>query len=206
MNSARRRIGYGILVLFCGATHSRAAEPTTPDDIYLVYTQAISAGNLDVAKKYAVADDSRMRLLTNRPAAAEAEKAFRAAVDAAFPGQFKDVHYTAPTTQPEDPARPPRVVYNKETATLSIRDTAEVVRFRRVNGEWKVDLNAMYSPTVVDETEKFRGALTEVMNAVAAEAKAGRYKTLNEVQAELATRVKMRLATPDLPATTRPTF
>lgn len=206
MSSPHRCLGLAVITLLNGVALGRAAEPMTPEDVYLAYTRAMSAGRLDEAKRLSIADDSRLRLLTTRPAAADAEKAFRTAVDAAFPGQFKDIHYTAPTTQPEDPARPPRVVYAKDTATLSIRDTAETVRFRRVNGEWKIDLNSMYSPTVVDETERFRGALTEVMNALAAEVKAGRYKSLNEVQAELATRVKMRLATPDLPATTRPTF
>ena len=62
----------------------------------------------------------------------------------------------------------------------------------------------MYPPRTVSEIETFRGALVEVMNALSAEIAAGRFKSYAEVQTELETRVKMRIANPDQPATTRP--
>ena len=110
----------------------------------------------------------------------------------------------APVRRGDLPADPLRLTVTNDTATLTVKDTTESVRLRRVNGEWKVDLNAMYAPATVDEIEQFRGALVEVMNALAAEVAAGRFKAYDEVLADLETRVKMRLATPDSPSTTRP--
>ncbi|HEX8325664.1 MAG TPA: hypothetical protein VF595_17300 [Tepidisphaeraceae bacterium] len=196
-----------IAVLCVGSTAHAAAtsgEAQGPREVYRAYSAALATGDIDAAKKLIVADAKRMPLVDNRRPAAEAEKRYRAAVDKAFPGAARPLGYGAPTTRPADAPDPLRLTVTNDTATLTVKDTTESVRLRRVNGEWKVDLNAMYAPATVDEIEQFRGALVEVMNALAAEVAAGRFKTYDEVLADLETRVKMRLATPDSPSTTRP--
>lgn len=181
-----------------------AAEPQAPKDVFKAYAAALAAGDVDTAKTRVVADDKRMPVLEGRRSAAAAEKQFQAAVEKAFPGEMKPVGYSGPTTRPADAPDPDRLTITNDTAILITRDTPDPIRFQRVGEEWKIDLNAMYPPRTVLEIETFRGALVEVMNALSAEIAAGRFKSYAEVQTELETRVKMRIANPDQPATTRP--
>ena len=186
------------------ASPAARADDASPKDVYLAYTAALREGDVDAAKKRAIADAQRMPLLEGRRDAAAAEKQFRAAVDKAFPGALKPVAYPGPTTWPDEAPQPERLTVADDTATYVTRDAMEPIKFRRVNGAWKVDLNAMYPAKRVSEVVTFRSALVEVMNALTAEMAAGRFKNYADVQADLETRVKMRIANPDQPATTRP--
>jgi hypothetical protein len=179
-------------------------QPVDPKAVFDLYTKALAAGDIDQARQLAVGDEKRLPILEGRRAAAVAEKQFKAAVDKAFPGSLKPIGYGGVTTQPAEAQSPEKLTVQGDTATFITRDSLEPVRFRKFDGAWKVDLDAMYSPATVTEIETFRGALTEVMNALSAEIATGRFKSFAEVQADLETRVKMRIATPDLPATTRP--
>lgn len=193
-------------LVLAASTLLHAAEPAGPREVYRSYTAALAAGDIDTARRHVVADAKRMTLIDNRRPAAEAETRFRTAIDKAFPGRSNALGYGPPTTRPADAPDPLRLVVSGDAATLTIKDTTESVRLLRMAGEWKIDLNAMYTPATVEAIETFRGALTEVMSALAAEVSAGRFKTYEDVLADLDTRVKMRIATPDLPSTTRPAF
>ena len=98
----------------------------------------------------------------------------------------------------------PVVKIEQDSATLLPRDATDPVKLCRVDGVWKVDLNAMYAGPVLDEIEQFRAALRDTMTAVTADVTAGKFKSYGEVQSDLETRVKMKLATPDASSTTRP--
>lgn len=182
------------------------ADPPGPREVFKAYSDALAAGDLDTAKRYVIADPKRMKLIDDRRSAADAEAKFKAAVDKAFPGSLTPVGYGPATTRPAEFPDPRLLITTGDRATLTLRETTDTVKLRRVRGEWKVDLDAMHTPAGVEEISTFRTALVEAMNAVGAEVTAGRFKTFAEVQAELETRIKMRLATPDLPVTTRPAF
>ena len=183
-----------------------ADAPPGPREAFKAYSDALAVGDLETAKKFAIADAKRIRLIDERRPAAAAEAKFKAAVDKAFPGSLTPLGYGTATTRPEESTDPLKLVTTGDRATLTLRDTTDAVKLRRVRGDWKVDLDAMYTPAQVDDVGTFRNALIEAMNAIGAEVTAGRFKTFAEVQAELETRIKMRLATPDLPVTTRPAF
>lgn len=198
-----RTLGIGLAACLTAAVFAET-DAGTPKAVFKRYADALAVGDVDGARQLAVGDEKRLPILDGRRAAAVAEKQFKAAVDKAFPGALKPIAYGGVTTQPAESPSPEKLTVKGDTATLVTRDSMEPVRFKRVDGAWKIDLNAMYSPTTVAEVETFRNALTEVLNALSAEIAAGRFKTFAEVQADLETRVKMRIATPDLPATTRP--
>lgn len=198
-----RTFGIGVAVVLMTAG-TASADSGDPKAVFKQYTEALSAGDVDRAKQLILADEKRLPVIEGRRAAAAAEKQFQGAVEKAFPGALQPVGYTGATTRPAEVPDPERLTYSNDTATLVSRDSLEPVRFKRVGGDWKIDLNAMYPPQTVAEIETFRGALVEMMNALSTEIAAGRFKSYAEVQAELETRVKMRIANPDQPATTRP--
>ncbi|MDB5324844.1 MAG: hypothetical protein JWM57_413 [Phycisphaerales bacterium] len=194
-------VGVAVVLMTAGAASADGGDPKA---VFKQYADALAAGDIDRVKQLIIADEKRLPVIEGRRAAAVAEKQFQAAVEKAFPGALKPVEYTGPTTRPIDAPDPDRLTVTQDTATLISRDTLEPIRFKRVGEEWKIDLNAMYPPQTVSEIETFRGALVEVMNALSTEIAAGRFKNYAEVQTDLETRVKMRIANPDQPATTRP--
>ena len=193
-----------VSILLCVASSVRAdVDLSSPKATFRAYTTALMQGDRPGVMQTVIASAKGQKMLDGQIAYNTVEKRFRAATIKAFPESAKELPDPfADTLASIDAAE---VSTNGDAATLSSKQTMQPIKLKKQNGNWKVDLSAMYGDEVIDEVIQFRKALSDVMEGMTEEVASGKFTDYNDVRSNLETRVKMRLAMPPADeSTTKP--
>jgi hypothetical protein len=184
------------------------AKPTitidlsTPKAAFRTYTQALGAGDLAALKATVISSEKINKMLEGQISYGDRERKFRVAIVKAFPSEAKSL--PDPTQQTLAAIEKAEVKTEGESATLVTSLSTEPVKLRQIDGKWKLDLTAMYPEDALDDVMSFRRSLADVMEDMTPDIDAGKFKAYTDVQNNLETRVKMRMALPQEDAATRP--
>lgn len=199
------------LTILAIATFSFSADPTTSPDVDLsspksafrAYTTALMNGDHNGVMRTVIASPKGQKMLDGQMAYNAVEKRFRAATVKAFPDSAKEL--PDPFTDTLASIDAAEVATAGDTATLTSKQTMQPVKLKKQDGNWKIDLSAMYGDEVIDEVIQFRKALSDVMEGMTEDVTNGKFTDYNDVRSNLETHVKMRLAMPPAEdATTKP--
>ena len=192
-----------IAINFMSSAARADADLSSPKSAFKTYTTALAQNDHATLAQAVIATAKGQQMLDGQMAYNEIEKTFRAATVKAFPDAAKEL--PDPFAGLLASIETADVTIDGDTATLTSKQTMQPVKLKKQNGNWKVDLSAMYADGVVDEVILFRKALSDVMQGMTDEVQSGKFTDYNDVRSGLEQRVKMRLAMPPAEeSTTKP--
>jgi hypothetical protein len=174
------------LVLFAG-THARADDVSDIKKSGKAFVEAVSAGDADGARKYALTDQDSDKFLDIM---AEMSKSRKKLVDAAV-AKFGDdggkivtglgtMRGASQIIHDIDNAK---IDVEGDTATVNSSGSGRPVKFKKVGGTWKLDLTALSDFSKINQQAPMMHKISESYDQSAEEITKGKYSTLDEAKA-----------------------
>jgi len=182
------------------------ADLSTPKAAALAFAKALESGDAATAKSAAVGDAQTQDVVGALAEVAAQNVKLRDAATAKFGAEASTKIARKMST--EDMSKQldaSEIKENGDTATITTKDSpSNPLTLKKVDGKWKVDMLAGASGPELAQQLPMIKSFGGVMNELATEITDGKYKTVEEAQTALQTKMMAAMANMRRPPTTAP--
>lgn len=189
----------GLLML--GAT-ARAADQDDVKAAALAFAKVLEAGNAADVKAACTGTDKEMAIVDGMVEVLGAMKSLSRAAVAKFGDAGKGImqEQENPGEQIKKQVESAEIKIEGDNATITAKGEGEPLKLKKVDGKWKINLDAMPNKDEMEKAGPMMKAMVKACNETITDIKADKYKTVDEAKTALGMKM-MAAMTGAAPAT-----